>query len=335
LALLGTVNWVKKKVIGERFDNEKDIRRFLFGEMTADERAAFEEKFIGGETGLFEEIGVVEDELIEAYIRGTLSAGDRQKFEQHFPTTEIRRERIAFTREMLAKLAVEKESVAGKTEPVAARPAVWNSLVDLFKKPRFAFGAGVAVLVSVLGLWLLVFRSPEKENEIVREFPPTPVVSQTPQRNENTQNSAVSNTNSANLPESNKPPSNLNAGNSGKDRPPETVPKTTVATITLFAGTVRAEGQMRALDLTKDTKGAHFRLNLESQDYLTYRAALVDADGRVIYRSGKLAARNSKINVFFPTAKLKKGDYFVKLYGFNAAGEEESAADFQFRVTQK
>jgi len=322
-------------VTQEKFDNEIEIRRFLLGEMTDDERISFEEKFIAQGGELFEEIRVTEDELIESYIRGTLSAAEKQKFEAHFLISEIRRQRVAFTREMFDKLAADKKSAVKKTEAAAENPSVWNSLAEFFKTPRFAFGAALMILILVFGLWFLVFKPSENQPQIAQQITPTPTVSQTPQKIDENQNVAVdSNVNSANTPEINKnSPSNAEE-NPNKNQPKEVIPKPVVATLALFAGTVRSEGKMRELNLTKDTKGANFELNLEAADYKTYRAEIVDADGNVIYRSGRTLARKSRINTFFPTAKLKKGDYFVKLYGFNSKGEEESAADFQFRVNR-
>ncbi|MBX7174696.1 MAG: hypothetical protein K1X72_27215, partial [Pyrinomonadaceae bacterium] len=75
--------------------------------------------------------------------------------------------------------------------------------------------------------------------------------------------------------------------------------------------------------------------NLESQDYKTYRAEIVDQNGSIVYRSGKLSANKAKVNAFVPAQNLKRGDYIIKLYGKNAKNEDESAADFQFRVNQK
>jgi hypothetical protein len=322
-------------VTQETFKNEKEIRRFLLGEMTETERAAFEEKFIAEDAGLFDEIGVAEDELIESYIHGALSAAEKTKFEKNFLISQTRRRRVAFTRELFAKLAAEKAVAAKKTEAAGADSSVWNSLVNLFKMPRFAFGVGLAILLLVFGFWFLVFRNTEKSREIVKQSTPTPAVLAMPQKPEENQNSAApTNVNPANKPEASKPPANTEA-NPNKNQPKEIAPKPVTATIALFAGTVRSEGKMRVLNLTKETRSANFQLNLESRDYQTYRAEIVDADGGVVYRSGKITARASQINASFPTAKLKKGDYFVKLYGVNAAGEEEAAADFQFRVNQQ
>lgn len=322
----------------EKFENEEKIRRFLLGEMSgADERAAFEERFIAEDADLFERIGVVEDELIESYVRGTLSPVEKTKFEQSFLTTETRRARVAFTRTLFDKLSAEKAATAKKTEAAPENSPVLNSLINFFKTPRFALGAGFAILVLVFGLWFLVLRKSENGSEIVRQATPTPTIAENPQTAENNQNAAINiNVNPANNLEVNKTPAAINAENSNKTQPKETVPKVRVATLALFAGNARSEGvKTGELSLTKETTGANFELNLESLDYKIYRAEIVDADGAVVYRSGRLTPRKNRVSAYFPTAKLRKGDYFVKLYGTNAAGEEESAADFQFRVNQQ
>lgn len=102
--------------------------------------------------------------------------------------------------------------------------------------------------------------------------------------------------------------------------------------LALFAGTLRSEGKTNELNLPKNAKGATLQLNLESVDYKNYQAELTDADGNVIFQSGRLTANKSKINFFIPSKNLNKGDYIIKLYGKNDSGENESAADFQFRV---
>ena len=324
-------------MIEERFDNEEEIRRFLLGAMTDDERAAFEARFIAEDADLFDRIGVVEDELIESYVRETLSPTEKTEFEQNFLNTESRRARVRFTRTLFDKLSAENAPAAKNTGAAAENPAVWNRLVNLFKTPRFALGSALAILILVFGLWVLVFKKSENGGEIARQTTPSPTVAETPQNNN--QNAAipvVTNANSAgNNTQITRTPVAANAENLNKPQPKETTQKPTVATLALFAGAVRSEGRTSELNLTKETTGANFVLNLDSTDYKTYRAEIVDADGGVVYRSGRLAARKNTVNAYFPTARLKKGDYFVKLYGLSAAGVEESAADFQFRVNQK
>ena len=116
------------------------------------------------------------------------------------------------------------------------------------------------------------------------------------------------------------------------DQPP---PKQIVTMLALFAGSVRSEGKTNELKLAQETTGANLQLNLESQDYKIFRAEIVDQDGKIIFRSGKLSPRNATLYTFVSTLKLENGDYIVKVYGKNDENRDESAADFTFRVSRK
>lgn len=314
----------------EKFANELAFRRFLLGEMSAIEREKLEEDFITNEH-LFDELCVVEDELIESYVRGTLSPAEKLKFEASFLTTPKRRERIAFAREMFDKLPAA--AVSKISETVNTPVSVWDSIAAFFRTPVFAFSALAAILLLVFGGWFLL-RNPNRAPEIVQEIKPTPTVAP--------QNSPiVANSNSTDLPivansnereNVNKPPAIT--ANQNK-LPPEVKPKPIFATLVLVAGAVRANGKMNLLNLPKDVAGANLQLKLESQDYKFYRAEIVDPDGNRVFQSGKLNLSNSKINLSVPAAKLRSGDYIIKLSGQNPAGENESVADYAFRVNQK
>ncbi len=320
-------------MVSENLENETKIRRFLLGEMREDERAAFEEKFIDDED-LFEQIRVAEDELIESYVRGTLLPAEKEKFEKVFLAAKNRRQRVTFTRGMLGKLSEYKETAAvKKIEAAAENPSAWNSITAFFKTKKLAFGAAFAILLLIFGFWFLVFKSPKTGTEIVRQTTPTPTVSlsPTPQTIENNSNT--------NLPDNpaNKIPANNENSNKNQNAPDkkEISPPKTIVALALFPGTTRSEGKLGELNLPKEAKGANLQLNLESRDYKTYRFEVVSAEGNVIFRSGRLNPKNSKINAFVPAEKLPRGDYIVRLYGFNPQNEEESAADYQFRVNRK
>ncbi len=159
-------------MVQENTHNETEIRRFLLGEMPETERSAFEQNFVADEN-LFEQISVAEDELIESYIRATLSPAEKTMFEREFLSTESRRRRVAFTRTMLDKLKNENEiAVAKKTETVDGNPSVWNSIIEFFKTPKLAFGAAFALLILIFGGWFLL-KNPNQP-EIAKQITPTP-----------------------------------------------------------------------------------------------------------------------------------------------------------------
>ncbi len=63
----------------------------------------------------FEQIKVVEDELIEKYVRGWMSSAENSKFEQNFLTTKKRRARVEFSRRLIGKIQEQKaETVTDK-----------------------------------------------------------------------------------------------------------------------------------------------------------------------------------------------------------------------------
>ncbi len=324
----------------DELNNETEIRQFLLGEMSDNQRNAFEEKFVADED-FFEQIRVAEDELIESYVRGTLPAAEKEKFERAFLTTERRRSRVDFTRAMLEQLTRQKESVVvKKTDTTAARPSVWDSVTDFFKTPKLAFGAAFALLFLIFGGWFLL-RNPN-QTEITREITPPPTVETTQAQNQilppNQNNSVNSDTNIAEKPPVNKnSPANVNQATPNTNQNTNAPKQDSVVPpiLALFAGTVRGEGKMPVLNLPAGTRGANLQLNLESQDYKIYLVEIVDADGNLVSKNNNLKPRNSKINLLVPAAKLRNGDYIVRLSALNAQNASESVADYTFRVNRR
>ena len=334
-------------------ENEEIIKKFLLGEMPETERFDFEEQFIT-DADLFEEIKVVEDELIEKYVRGWMNPAERSKFEQNFLTTNKRHERVEFLRQMINKIEDQSEAVGVKKNVETASPeSVWDRLTALFLTPKIALASSLALILAVFGVWIfytnfggtaeIVKNENNKNVENLAETKiPQPIVSpvKLPENNQNNSENVNNNrtNNENNLP---KPPLNSDENiNKSATSPKENTTKTPTPTtapnpiLALFSGTIRSNGKNNLLNLPKEAKAATLQLNLEANDYKIYLAQLTDADGNVIFQRSNLTPRKSKINFNIPAKNLKKGDYIIKLFGKNKAGENESVADFQFRVNQ-
>jgi hypothetical protein len=338
------MNGRRGKAIRDEFTREAEARRFFLGEMSDDERGAFEAAFVSDE-GLFEQARAVEDELVEAYVRGTLAPAEREKFEHCFLTTARRRGRVEFTRTMLGRMAGQRSEAAAEiktTGPTTTQPSVWGSIVSLFKTPRFAYGAACALLALIVGGWFLLRNS--NRPEVARQVTPTPTV-QSVRPDVNGNSTAGGNVSTGpNANSSAKAPSNANASsnaggatpNSNQNpRTPKRPAEASAPVLALFAGAVRGGGKVPELNLPPDAPGADLQLHLESQDYKVYRAEVVDPDGTRVFRSGNLTAKNSAINLYVPARSLARGDYLVKLSGLNPQHEPESVADYALRVNRK
>lgn len=325
---------------------EETIRRFLLGEMEAEERFEFEELFVAdGE--LFEQINVIEGELIEKYVRGWMTPAERVAFETQFLTTDRRRERIEFSRELINQIdsAVESGNSARDATFSANGETLFGYLRRWFLIPQIAAFSAI-VLVAIVGGWFLLRNVGTGNNEVVKhnnsnvaETPNTTVSpetiespSETPEQ-EDINNNSVPNDPKPAEPSNQKSSANENIKKTPKPtQSPEIERSAPSPIIALFSGTVRSEGKTNELILPKNSKGATFLLNLPSVDHKSYKAELVNAEGNSLAKIENLKPTKKVLRLFFAASSLNKGDFLIKLYGKNANGESESVADFQFRV---
>lgn len=326
-------------VLESLLNNDKLAKRFLLGDVSESERAQIEDRLLADED-FFQELLIVEDDLIDAYVRDELSASERGLFEQGYPTSPSRRARIEFAKTLLASVSGKPASVvpavitAHEREP--ARPVSWWHTLfgGLFiRRPAFGFtmAAVVALLVVVLGgLWVLTERtrtpSAPQEAQVSPPInaPPMPV---TPRE-----------TPSPQIAEAERPPSN--SGKETTELPTRETPKRTapvVATFTLLPGALRGESGTR-LVLPAGTTEARLRLGMEGEAYKKYRATLWTPEGRQVWSRGITngsSPNSARLTLSLPANLLKNGDYVLSVSGANADGDWQSVADYSFRVVKK
>lgn len=137
--------------------DKQEIRRYLLGALDADRKTSLEERILAvPET--YEELSLVEDELIHDYAAGGLSELERQQFETNFLTTAERQKNLRFaqllTRYVNAAALPHVEKVA------PAKKSFMFSLLPANGHPALVFCiAGVALLGITLLSWF-VFRRP-------------------------------------------------------------------------------------------------------------------------------------------------------------------------------
>ncbi len=84
----------------ERNEREERLIRFLLGTSGPEERDDVERRLFE-EDAFHEEVRATADDLSAAYLRGVLSAADRDAFEAHFLASPRNRERVLFMRSLL------------------------------------------------------------------------------------------------------------------------------------------------------------------------------------------------------------------------------------------
>jgi hypothetical protein len=130
-------------------DFEKTLRRYVLDTLEEESRIQLEERLVE-DSDTFEALGVIEDELTEEYLDGTLSESEKQRFERHYLSVPDR----ARVPEFFSALR-DRASVSAAGPPRVSRwdPARWFQPVSL--QPAW-LGAAAAVLALslVANAWL-------------------------------------------------------------------------------------------------------------------------------------------------------------------------------------
>ena len=81
--------------------DKREMRDYLLGNLDAERRAAIEESILC-DPGIYEELLVAEEELIDQYVTNNLSPSEREQFETKFLITAERQKQLRFGRLLTA-----------------------------------------------------------------------------------------------------------------------------------------------------------------------------------------------------------------------------------------
>ena len=104
----------------------QELRAYLFGTLDGDHKTQFEERILT-EPDAYEELLLVEEELIDQYLAGDLSTVEQQQFESHFLITAERQKNLRFG-QLLQQYAdshinlTEEPSIPIQSSPLQPKP---------------------------------------------------------------------------------------------------------------------------------------------------------------------------------------------------------------------
>ena len=111
------VGWVPVKL---DHNEQETIRLYLLGQAPLEDSSKVEERLLtDGE--FYQELLIVEEELIDRYLSGELSESERESFEPHFLLPPERQQKLRFARSL--KKYVSSAGTAQPTESIAAKEA--------------------------------------------------------------------------------------------------------------------------------------------------------------------------------------------------------------------
>lgn len=309
----------------DNFYNEETLRKFLLEDVSDELRDAIEDRFLEDED-FMAELLVVEDELIEDYLRGSISSREKEFFEKAILANPRRRERVVAMKGVIA--AANAEAVSITPQIVKEKSSsLWSSVFSFLRFEnslvRFAFAA-IALLI-VLGALFLVSRRFNENDRIANIAKPT----QTPHKITETPMPSPA------LSPTPKIESSPQASPTPKLQSSESV----LATVILRPTLLRDPNKATKISLESSVKQVRVQLNLEGDEYKSYVVRITTVEGRSVWQGGPLyahATKSGKAIVINLQAKiLPSDDYIVELSGVSEAGPIESFADYFFSIKRK
>lgn len=278
---------------------QEDLRLYLLGLLPPERQTPLEERLFT-DADFYEELLITEDELVDEYLAGGLTARERGLLEARLAEAPERGRQLRFAGALRRYVAARAESPAGagaessagegvessgagETAGGAARPFVrpepgagffgWLRL----RRPALALAAALLLISAVT--WVAVRSWRPREPRAVFAAQLTP------------------------------------------------------------GGVTRAGGDVQQLVVPAGTGELRLELRLAARDHEVYRAALLDAEGATIHTADRLAPQVSAdgapvvvLNV--PAQDAPPGDYQLRLTGLNASAPPEPAATYRFRLAR-
>lgn len=138
--------------------DKQEIRNYLLGVLDADRKTQLEEQILSTPE-IYEELLLVEEELIDQYVAGGLSENERRQFETHFLITAERQQNLRFGQ--LLKRYVNSHPFLENSAP--AKKSLTFATLPAASRPMMVFGvAGVVLLGVALLCWLGYRRPPSR-----------------------------------------------------------------------------------------------------------------------------------------------------------------------------
>jgi anti-sigma factor RsiW len=293
------------------------IHRYLLGRVSLEERAELEDHYFKDDN-LFEELVAAENDMIDAYVSGKLSATDREQFESYFLSTPERQERVEF-----AKSLMKMKHGAALQVPPAGATHVRRGWVGFLEasSPGMRVALATVLVIALAGAsWMAVVnRKLNHQLETARA-----AQAEAQQREQELRQQM------ADLQKQAGQNSEIPA------------PGAAILSLALPSDLVRGVRQQQStLHLSPNISEVRFVLTVDHDESPAYIAVLETAEGsRVSQTSGLVGqpARNNGgkiIIVPMSPAVLKRDDYVVRLLGSTSAGKAPEVGTYSFRVVKR
>lgn len=322
-------------------NNETLIARYLLGELPEDQQVEIEDRAFADKDFLAS-ITAVENDLIDEYVRGELSAADRQLFETRFLASAERRKRVEFAtalRTVVSESAVPEKKLIHDVPRWSWRDSLYAFLNGLNPAARLAFvAATILLIVGAAWLFAETLRLRRQVNQLQAEKQSGQGLQQTldAERKRNEELNARLNQEKQQREQTDESLRQLTETTEATKPAPPPV----FASLTLLPGLSRGGGQKPNLDLSNDVRLVRLQIGIDPEEqYKSFAVELRTVAGRGVWNRENLAARTRRgtraVGLTLPATVLKSGEYELRLRGLTEGGGSEDVGFYYFNVRKK
>jgi len=312
---------------------ENLIRRYLLGELTEADQAAFEQELLR-DRGKFDRVWAVENEIVDSYVRGEMSRADRKRFEAHYLASPLHCERVAIAKAFITiidQAPGETVEVREKEPGVPWRRRFLNSL----RSPHRVFGvmSVMALLLAFGAVWSYIGGS-----RLTRRIADVQKEAQTELAFLRQRERALASRNQ----ELEKEIADVRQRSETLKTELEQLRRQrqasapTVLSFLLAPALVRGEKAPPQVTIPLLTGEARLLMELGDKDYANYQVIIQTVEGREILRRrpGKVGFGKNRqyATLSVKAGDLTRGDYILILFGQTSDGKSEELDQYFFRV---
>jgi hypothetical protein len=310
----------------QRADDET-LKAYLFGRLPQAEIERLDELSVTDDE-FAARLDTVENDLVDAYVRGDLSASSREEFQTLYLSTVKRREKVTFAESLY--------SLEGKHAGQATVQATSSWWFGLFTLPRLALAGGLAMLLAISFLMVdnLHLRNGMSQAKMDRELLQQRERDLLSRLDDERASGAKT---AKELEQVRQSLASLESNSAAKSSAAGLLASPLRVAAFVLSPQLRGAAKMPDLSLPQGTTRVDLLLDLESDDFPRYRVMLKNSGSdRVLWRSGRLQSvtkgQASTLSIGLPVNLLKPGVYQLEVTGTPASGGVEFVSSYVFRI---
>lgn len=290
------------------------LHRYLLGDLSEEERTRIEERVLADED-YYRHLLIIEDELRIAYARRSLSAADRQRFEERFLIFADEQDKVETATAMIDALASMPAS--GRQRPAFARLAIAAGVI---------LAAGVVAWLAVDGRRARSEMASLQAEQASRERRMTEQLRDERSRREQLDRELQEERRTRAALEQELTRQRTGPGQDRATSGP-------ILSLLLSPGLVRSAGDTKTVTLPNDASALRLMLALDGQAaHRAYEVAVLNADGVRVWGQAGIPPGQQLVIVTVPARLLAEDDYELTLSGVTARGQNERVGQYYFRV---